>query len=71
MHHAPSMCSSGLQAGAAVEDNHYVFAEVLGLLFLTFAQPLPGGNHQHNRDNAPGNSEHSKKRAQLVRPECA
>ena len=65
------MRSACLQAGAAVEDDHDVFAQISRLLFLAFAQAFAGRHHQHNRDDAPGNAEHGQKCAQLVGPKRA
>jgi hypothetical protein len=61
--------SSGLKAGAAMKNNHHIFPEISGLLFLPFAQALAGRHHQHDRDDAPGNSKHSKEGAEFVSPQ--
>src|SRR4051812_26679259 len=63
------MSAAGLQAGAAVEDDHYILAQRSRLLLLSFAQTLSGGDHKHNRDNAPGNPKHREEGAQLVGPQ--
>ena len=49
--------SARLQAGAAVENDHQVFAEVLRL-GLADAQALAGGHHQDDRNDSPGDPEH-------------
>ena len=68
---APGALSPGLQAGAPVKHDHDVLTQILGLIFLPFAQAFSGGNHQHNRHDPPGNSEHREESAQLMRPQGA
>src|ERR1039457_4100763 len=46
MHQSSRPRAAGLQAGAAMEDNHEVAAQGLGLLRLADAQALAGGDHQ-------------------------
>jgi len=71
VHQPPGVGSSGLQAGAAVEDNHHVLAEISGLRFLSLSQAFARRHHQYDRHDAPRNAEHSQKCAQLVRPKGA
>src|SRR6266550_766149 len=61
--------SAGLQAGAAVEDDHQVTAECLRLLGLSDTQAFASGRHQDDGDNTPGYPEHGQKRTDTVRPE--
>jgi predicted flavoprotein YhiN len=61
MYDAPRMGSAGLQARAAVENNHYVLAQVPGLVFLTLPQSFASRHHEHDRDDPPRNSEHGEK----------
>jgi hypothetical protein len=68
---ATGVRATGLKAGASVKDDHDVFAQVAGLLFLPFAKPLSGGHHQDDGDDAPGDPEHGQKGSQLVRPKRA
>src|SRR6202041_529967 len=63
--------SAYLQARAAVEDDHHIFAQRPGLLLLPLAQPFAGRHHQHDRHNPPGDAKHREERAQLVRPQGA
>src|SRR5664280_2300719 len=44
-------------------------AQVLCDLGLAHAQALARRDHQHNRDDAPGNAEHGERGTQLVRPQ--
>ena len=69
VHDAPGMRAASLQAGAAVEDDHHVFAEISGLFLLAFAQALARRDHEHDRNDAPGDPEHGEEGAQLVRPQ--
>ncbi len=71
MHQSSRPRATGLQAGAAMEDNHEVAAQGLGLLRLADAQALAGGDHQDDRDHPPGNPKHGQHGAHAVRPEGA
>ncbi len=65
----PGAGPTGLKAGAPGEDDHQVATEILRDFCLADAQTFSGGDHQHDRDDAPGDSEHGERCAQLVRPE--
>jgi hypothetical protein len=69
MHQAPGAGSARLHAGAAVKDDHYILAQISGLFFLAFAQALAGCHHEHDRYDAPRDTEHSEKSAKLVGPQ--
>jgi hypothetical protein len=71
MYDTPRVHTARLQAGSTMEDDHDVFAQVPRLFRLTFSQPFARRYHQHNRHDAPGNSEHRQKCPQLVRPQGA
>ena len=60
VHNTSGVSAAGLQAGAAVKDNHHVFAEILGLILLAFAQAFSGRDHEHDGDDAPGDAEHGE-----------
>ena len=51
-----------------MKDDQDVFAQVPGLIFLTFTQSFAGRHHQDDRNNPPGDTEHGQERAQFVRP---
>ncbi len=65
---ASGVSSTGLETGASVKDDHDVFTEISGLLFLSFAKALTGCDHQHDGDDAPGDAKHGQKGAQFVSP---
>ncbi len=65
----PGVGSAGLQAGAAVKNNHHILAQVAGLRFLPLLESLASRNHQDDRHDAPSDAEHGQKGAQLVRPQ--
>src|SRR5437660_1714162 len=69
MQHASGVGASCLQAGAAVEYDHDVFAKRARLLFLAFAEAFAGRNHQYDGNNAPGDSEHGQKGTELMGPQ--
>ena len=69
VHQATSPRTAGLQAGAAMEDDHQVAAQGFGLFRLADAKTLAGGDHQDDRDHSPGDPEHGQQRADAVRPE--
>ena len=71
MHNFARAGSSRLKAGSPVEDNHDVLAQVTGLYFLAFAQPLSRRHHEYDGDDSPSNAEHGQERPQLVSPERA
>jgi hypothetical protein len=68
---ATSMETSGLEAGAAMEDDHDVAAKSFRLLGLAHAQAFSGGDHEDDGNDAPGDSEHGEKGADAVGPERA
>ena len=69
MNHSARTGSPGLQAGATVENDHDVLAEIARLLFLAFTEPLAGSDHQYDRNDAPRNPEHGQESTQLMRPQ--
>ena len=71
MHQTSRPRAASLQAGAAMEDDHEVAAQGLGLLGLADAQALAGGDHQDDRDHSPGNAKHGQHGTHAVRPESA
>ena len=68
VHRAACPRTAGLEAGAAVEDDHQVAAQGFGLLSLADAKAFAGGNHQDDRNYSPGNPEHGQQSADSVRP---
>ncbi len=66
---SPGMHSPCLQAGAAMEDDHHVFAKSSRLFFLTFAQAFASRHHQHDRHNSPGNAKHGEECTEFVCPQ--
>ena len=68
VHFASGARPADLHAGAAVKNDQDIFAQVTGLDFLSLAQPFARRNHQNDGDDAPCDSEHGQKRAQLVGP---
>src|SRR5579862_4766864 len=68
VNHPPCAGSTGLKAGASVENDHDVLAERRGHFRLAYTQPFTGPNHQHNRDDSPSDAEHGEERAKLMSP---
>jgi hypothetical protein len=56
---------------AAGENKHDVLAELRHIPILAAAKTFSEADEKKQRPHAPGNSEHSEKRAQLVRPQRA
>src|SRR4030095_10760771 len=68
-HFATRAHATCLQAGAAGQDNHAVFAKARGPPGLSYAQPLTCADHQNDRDDAPSDTEHRQESSKLVAPE--
>jgi hypothetical protein len=67
-HQAARARTASLEAGAAMEYDHQVAAQGFSLLGLADAKTLASGDHQNNRDHAPGNSEHGQQGTESVPP---
>src|SRR5438093_1089947 len=63
--------STSLHAGLAFKDNHEVLAKLASNFGLAYAQTFTCCHHQHDGNDAPGNTEHGEGGAQLVCPDGA